>query len=110
MVTVWFDQKFRAMEVCYMVSFQPACVIGGADPGGPPSGGAIPVQRLWFSGSDRTGLRVCAMQRSGLFQLPRSQALLEWQESDHSPIPAIRSGSPAWPQDPAPANLCCSSW
>lgn len=64
-------------------------IAGGSDPRGPPPGGAISVQRLWISGPDCTGLRVRSMQCPGLLQLSCSQALLERQESDHSPVPAV---------------------
>lgn len=66
-----------------------SALTGGSDSGGPPPGGAVSLQGLWFCRPDRSGFRVCSLQRAGLLLFTRAQAELERQEPDHTPVSAV---------------------
>lgn len=82
---------------------------GCPDFGGPPPGGAVSVQGLWFCWPDCSGFWVCALQCAGLLLVTCAQIELERQEPDHTPISAVWSCQAAGTQDTAPAVLRCSA-
>lgn len=96
-------------KVCFVNSSYPVCFAGCSDFGGPPPGGAVSVQGLWFCRPDRSGFWVCALQCAGLLLFTRAQIELERQEPDHTPVSAVWSCQAAGTQDTAPAVLRCSA-
>lgn len=92
-----------------LTDFVDSALTGRSDVGGPPPGGAVSVQGLWFCRPDRSGFWVCALQCAGLLLFTCAQIELERQEPDHTPVSAIWSCPAAGTQDTAPAVLRCSA-